>query len=371
MTRQSKVSVMPYSKTGHMSDKHLGIRRVLCAYLNREISREEPLPKRHIHSIRMGTTVATNALLERKGTRHAFLVTKGLRSLLEIGSQQRPDIFDLQIRKPEVLYDEVVEVNERVTVEGYDEDPNPSYAQPEEVPGSLVRGVSGTLLRILQHLDEDGVRADLTRLKHKGINTVAICLAHSYLYPNHEKRIAEIAYELGFTHVSLSSAVAANMIKMAPRGGSASADAYLTPVTNAYIKSFAAGFEGADLDGLQCDFMQSDGGLVNHKAFGGLRGILSGPAGGVVGYARTSYTGRPIVGLDMGGTSTDVSRFGGTFEHVFETTIVGVTIQTPQLDINTVAAGGGSILLWENGMFKVGPEVCVPSIKSALSSDSL
>lgn len=307
----------------------------------------------------MGTTVATNALLERKGTRHAFLVTKGLRSLLEIGSQQRPNIFDLQIRKPDVLYDEVVEINERVTIEGFDEDPENTTARLEEVPGVLVRGTSGTLLRILQPLDEGATKAALVRLRDRGITTLAICLAHSYLYPAHENRIAELATDLGFTHISLSSAVGANMIKMVARGGSASADAYLTPETRRYIEGFAKGFEDGNLDGMQCEFMQSDGGLVNYKAFGGLRGILSGPAGGVVGYARTSYTDRPVVGFDMGGTSTDVSRYGGTFEHVFETTIAGVTIQTPQLDINTVAAGGGSILSWENGMFKVGPEACI------------
>lgn len=315
------------------------------------------MPKDHVRSVRMGTTIATNALLERKGTRHAFLVTKGLRSLLEIGSQQRPNIFDLEIRKPDVLYDEVVEIDERVTVEGYDEDPEQGAINVGEVPEVLVRSITGTMLRILRPLNEQSTRTALERLRTKGITTLAICLAHSYLYPIHEQRIADMAKELGFRHVSLSSKVGANMIKLVARGGSASTDAYLTPKTNDYIKAFAEGFEGGDLDGLRCEFMQSDGGLVDYKAFGGLRGILSGPAGGVVGYARTSYTDRPVVGFDMGGTSTDVSRFGGTFEHVFEATISGVTIQTPQLDINTIAAGGGSILAWENGMFKVGPEV--------------
>lgn len=304
----------------------------------------------------MGTTVATNALLERKGTRHAFLVTKGLRSLLEIGSQQRPDIFDLKIHKPDVLYDQVVEIDERVTIEGFDEDPDNKAANLEETPGQLTRGVSGTMIRILEPLNEETTRASLQRLRQEGIDTIAVCLAHSYLYPAHELKIADMARELDFSHISLSSAVGANMIKMVARGGSASADAYLTPETNKYIEGFAKGFEGGNLDGLQCEFMQSDGGLVNHKGFGGLRGILSGPAGGVVGYAKTCYTTKPVVGFDMGGTSTDVSRFGGIFEHVFETTIAGVTIQTPQLDINTVAAGGGSILAWQNGMFKVGPE---------------
>lgn len=335
----------------------LGIRRVLSKYLDRDVPRGQPLPKTHIHSIRMGTTVATNALLERKGTRHAFLVTKGLRDLLEIGSQQRPDIFDLMVRKPGVLYEEVVEIDERITVEGFDEDTEKSTDQLEEIPGVLVKGTSGTMIRILKPLDEEATLSSLATLRGKGIDTLAVCLAHSYLSPAHEEKVVELARTLGFSYVSLSSAVGANMIKMVSRGGSASTDAYLTPETNRYIQGFAAGFEDGSLDGLRCDFMQSDGGLISHKTFGGLRGILSGPAGGVVGYAKTSYTDRPVVGFDMGGTSTDVSRYDGTLEHVFETTIAGTTIQTPQLDINTVAAGGGSILSFENGMFKVGPKV--------------
>lgn len=147
------------------------------------------------------------------------------------------------------------------------------------------------------------------------------------------------------------------MVKMISRGSSASADAYLTPEIVRYVDSFARRFAGGHLDDITCEFMQSDGGLVSHKAFNGLRGILSGPAGGVVGHARTSYDGTtPIVGFDMGGTSTDVSRYGGSLEHVFESTTAGVSIQSPQLDINTVAAGGGSMLFWRDGLFKVGPE---------------
>lgn len=187
-----------------------------------------------------------------------------------------------------------------------------------------------------------------------------MCLAHSYTYPQHELRIAEIAKEIGFTHISLSSQVAP-MIRLVPRGMSATADAYLTPTVKRYIDGFTKGFEG----GFQrpgetkCQFMQSDGGLADFRRFSGLRAILSGPAGGVVGYAKTSYDpedGTPVIGIDMGGTSTDVSRYAGQLEHVFETTTAGVTIQSPQLDINTVAAGGGSILFWKNGLFKVGPE---------------
>ncbi|KAK7993068.1 hypothetical protein PG991_016247 [Apiospora marii] len=335
-----------------------GIRRALEMISGSEIPRRAPIPKELIHSIRMGTTVATNALLERKGTRHAFIVNQGFGDLLEIGYQSRPRLFDLGIVKPELLYDEVVEISERLTVEEYDEDVTKDRRPPlQEVPGMLVRGSTGDMLRILRPLDEEEVRAKLQAIKAKGIEAVAVCLAHSYLYPKHERRVAELARELRFAHVSVSSAVGANMIKMISRGSSASADAYLTPEIARYVSGFARGFEDGNLDGVTCEFMQSDGGLVSHKTFSGLKGILSGPAGGVVGHARTSYDGRsPVVGFDMGGTSTDVSRFGGALEHVFETATAGVAIQSPQLDINTVAAGGGSMLFWRDGLFKVGPD---------------
>ncbi|KAL4753744.1 hypothetical protein BDW72DRAFT_201227 [Aspergillus terricola var. indicus] len=310
-----------------------GIRRVLSLYHGQNIPRGIPLPKGELESIRMGTTVATNALLERKGTKHAFLVTKGFRDLLEIGYQSRPRLFDLSIVKPEVLY--------------------------SEVPGVLIKSSRGDMIRILKSLDESAVRQTLKELRTRGFDTLAVCFTHSHVFPHHENRVERLALEEGFKHVSLSSAVAAKMIKMVPRGSSSSADAYLTPEIKTYLTGFAKGFEGGNLDGVRCDFMQSDGGLVSHDRFSGLRGILSGPAGGVVGYARTSYdasSGTPVVGFDMGGTSTDVSRYGGTFEHVFESNTAGVTIQSPQLDINTVAAGGGSILFWRNGLFVVGPE---------------
>ncbi|KAL4805926.1 5-oxoprolinase [Aspergillus unguis] len=338
-----------------------GIRRVLSISTGTTIPRGVPLPKTSLESIRMGTTVATNALLERKGTRHAFLVTKGFRDLLQIGYQSRPRLFDLEIVKAEVLYSAVREVDERVTIEGFDEDDDPEsiFNKGVEVPGVLERAESGDMVRILKPLDEHSVRETLKELRAEGSDTLAVCLTHSHIFPAHEQRIQELALEEGFSHISLSSAVAAKMIKMVPRGSSSSADAYLTPEIKRYLASFAAGFEGGTLDGVRCDFMQSDGGLVSHHRFSGLRGILSGPAGGVVGYARTCYDAAsktPVVGFDMGGTSTDVSRYGGHFEHVFESTTAGVTIQSPQLDINTVAAGGGSILFWRNGLFVVGPE---------------
>ncbi|PYH69519.1 5-oxoprolinase [Aspergillus vadensis CBS 113365] len=336
-----------------------GIRRVLSTYYGKEIPRSHPLPKADLEFIRMGTTVATNALLERKGTRHAFLVTKGFRDLLNIGYQSRPRLFDLDIVKPAVLYDEVHEIDARVTIEGFDEDVDGLFNATEEIPGVLVRGTSGDMVRILKPIDEEQVRHVLRDLRGKGFDTLAVCFTHSHIFPDHEVRVHQLAIEEGFNHVSLSSAVAANMIKMVPRGSSASADAYVTPEIRRYLAGFMKGFEGGNLDGVRCEFMQSDGGLVSHHQFSGIRGLLSGPAGGVVGYAQTTYdeiSKIPVVGFDMGGTSTDVSRYGGQFEHIFETTTAGVAIQSPQLDINTVAAGGGSMLAWKKRLFAVGPE---------------
>ncbi|CAH0052151.1 unnamed protein product [Clonostachys solani] len=334
-----------------------GIRRVLEQVTGTTIPRSSPLPKERIESIRMGTTVATNALLERKGTRHALIVTEGFRDLLDIGHQSRPKLFALDHRKPDTLYEEVVEISERITVEDFEDRPEELVLPTKGIPGTLVDGSTGDILRIIKPLDVAEVKTKLLAIREQGIDALAICFAHSYLYPHHEEAVARIAMELGFTHISASSSVGAKMIKMISRGSSASADAYLTPEIQHYVQTFAKGFEGGNLDGVRCEFMQSDGGLVNYKYFSGLKAILSGPAGGVVGYTRTSYDGKtPVVGFDMGGTSTDVSRYGGSLEHVFETTTAGVAIQSPQLDINTVAAGGGSILFWENGLFKVGPE---------------
>ncbi|KAI3002587.1 hypothetical protein CBS147346_5813 [Aspergillus niger] len=336
-----------------------GVRRVLSLYYGKEIPRSQPLPKTDLEFIRMGTTVATNALLERKGTRHAFLVTKGFRDLLNIGYQSRPRLFELNIVKPAVLYDEVHEIDARVTIEGFDEDVDGLFNTTEEIPDVLVRGTSGDMVRILKPIDDEQVRRVLRELRGKGFDTLAVCLTHSHIFPDHEVRVHQLAIEEGFSHISLSSAVAANMIKMVPRGSSASADAYVTPEIRRYLAGFMKGFEGGNLEGVRCEFMQSDGGLVSHNQFSGIKGLLSGPAGGVVGYAQTSYdeiSKVPVVGFDMGGTSTDVSRYGGQLEHIFETTTAGVAIQSPQLDINTVAAGGGSILAWRKRLFAVGPE---------------
>ncbi|KAK4991904.1 hypothetical protein LTR50_001523 [Elasticomyces elasticus] len=351
-----------------------GIRRLLSRFSGEEIPRGEPLDTSKIESIRMGTTVATNALLERKGENIALVVTKGFKDCLEIGNQSRPNIFDLAIRKPDVLYKTVIEIDERVTLEDYAEDPTRQETEAkstEEVgkDAELVKGLSGEAVRILKRPNHGTIKEQLQQVYDSGLRSIAVCLMHGYTYPHHEALVGRIAKEIGFQHVSLSHELMP-MIKLVPRGTSACADAYLTPAIRKYIDGFQRGFEGGlgtesvkhekGSKGARCEFMQSDGGLVDVDMFSGLRAILSGPAGGVVGYALTSYdpeTKIPVIGFDMGGTSTDVSRYGsGRYDHVFETTTAGVTIQSPQLDINTVAAGGGSRLFFRNGLFVVGPE---------------
>lgn len=347
-----------------------GIRRLLARFTGNEVPRGQLLDTSKIESIRMGTTVATNALLERKGEKIAMVVTKGFKDCLEIGNQSRPKIFDLAIQKPEVLYEKVIEIDERVTLEDYAEDPERHNTQVDDLmKGDLVRGLSSEAVRILKKPSKDKVKQQLQQLHNEGFRSIAVCLLHGYTFPDHEALVGQLANAIGFDHVSLSHELMP-MIKLVPRATSACADAYLTPAIKKYISGFQAGFEGglgtqgvkkaAGSKGSRCEFMQSDGGLVDVDLFSGLRAILSGPAGGVVGYALTSYgpeTKIPVIGFDMGGTSTDVSRYGsGRYEHVFETTTAGVTIQSPQLDINTVAAGGGSRLFFRNGLFVVGPE---------------
>ena len=187
---------------------------------------------------------------------------------------------------------------------------------------------------------------------------MAVCLLHSYIFPDHELQIASIAKDMGFKQVCLSSTVSARP-KIVPRGNSTVVDAYLTPVINNYLAQFSASFPDMEKSGVRLDFMQSDGGLVPSSSLSGLKSILSGPAGGVVGYAKTSYSSRqgvPLIGFDMGGTSTDVSRYSGALEHTFESNTAGIVVQVPQLDISTIAAGGGSILTWTDGLMCVGPQ---------------
>lgn len=310
----------------------------------------------------MGTTVATNALLERKGHKCALVTTKGFKDVLVIGNQSRPHIFDLSISRPGVLYDMVVEIDERVTLEDFVEDPEHKFTPP--AGDDLVRGLSGDTVRVLKRPDRESVRAALQVLYDAEVRSIGVCLMHAYTYPEHEQLVGEIAAEIGFPHVSLSSALTP-MIKFVSRANSCVVDAYLTPEIRTYLRSFEAGlahgyYARNNPSGVRCHFMQSDGGLVDARTFSGLRAILSGPAGGVVGYAATCYdpaSATPLIGFDMGGTSTDVSRYSdGKLQHVFETVTAGVTVQSPQLDINTVAAGGGSILAYKNGLFVVGPE---------------
>lgn len=332
-----------------------GIRRVLEKFENKSIPRNVPLDISNVASIRMGTTLATNCALERTGEHCALLVTKGFKDSLLIGDQTRPDIFNLNIKKCKPLYEMVAEVDERVTLEDYTEQlPFKKSVASEET--NTVTGKSGEIVRILKKPDVEIVRSLLLDIFHKGIRSIAVSFLHSYTYPDHELLVGKIAKEVGFKHVSLSCQTSP-MIKFLPRANSSVADAYLTPVIKEYLDSIFSGLTNWENTSVQ--FMQSDGGLVDRNKFSGLKSILSGPAGGVVGYSTTCYdkdNNTPLIGFDMGGTSTDVSRFGDNkLEHVFETTTAGIIIQSPQLDINTVAAGGSSILSWENGMFKVGP----------------
>ncbi|KAK5939524.1 hypothetical protein PMZ80_007902 [Knufia obscura] len=341
-----------------------GIRRILEAATGRSFPRSEKLDTSCLSdlSVRMGTTVATNALLERKGERIALLITKGFKDALVIGNQSRPKLFALNIERPEVLFEEVVEVDERVTIEDYQQNPVPDpekLAKALQEDSSLTKGVDGNVVRILDRLDEGKTRQDLQSLYDKGYRSIAVCLAHSYTFQEHELAIENLARDIGFTQVSLSSQLLP-MVKLTSRGASATVDAYLTPIIQRYVAGFRDGFKDRLASkATRCEFMQSDGGLVNFDNFTGLRAILSGPAGGVVGHARTSYDPTdktPVIGFDMGGTSTDVSRYDGTFQHVFDNTTAGITVMAPQLNINTVAAGGGSILFWRHGLFVVGPD---------------
>lgn len=333
-----------------------GIRRLLEVFGGQKIPRGTPLDISNVKSIRMGTTLATNCALERNGEPCAFITTKGFKDILVIGDQSRPRIFDLNIKRPEPLYDMTVEIDERVTLEDFSEDPThrKSVYNLEE---NTVKGNSGEIVRILKAPDLQTVESTLKLIYESGIRSVAVAFLHAYTYPAHEQLVGGIAKKIGFEHVSLSSDVSP-MIKYLPRAHSSVADAYLTPVIKRYLDSIQSGLKNSDNTHIQ--FMQSDGGLVEGHKFSGLKSILSGPAGGVVGYSSTCYdaeNGIPLIGFDMGGTSTDVSRFGdGMLEHVFETTTAGIVIQSPQLNISTVAAGGSSRLFWENGLFRVGPE---------------
>ncbi|XP_062900752.1 5-oxoprolinase [Mobula hypostoma] len=328
-----------------------GIRRILQEECGVPVPRDQPVDTSRIGWIRMGTTVATNALLERKGERIALLITKGFQDLLHIGNQSRPRIFDLEITMPEVLYEEVIEVEERVVLQ----QAGCQLTKPDGL--EVFTGSTGERVEVWRSVDLVQLEAELKAVLSRGIRSLAVVLLHSYTWPEHERQVGELARRLGFQHVSLSSEVMP-MVRVVPRGYTACADAYLTPCIRRYISGFRTGFQDT-LKDMRVLFMQSDGGLTPMDKFNGSRAILSGPAGGVVGYAVTTHGwagAEAVIGFDMGGTSTDVSRYAGKFEHVFEATTAGVTIQAPQLDINTVAAGGGSVLSFRSGLFAVGPE---------------
>jgi len=288
----------------------------------------QDIPADDIAAVKMGTTVATNALLERQGDRTLLVITKGFHDALRIGYQARPDIFAKEIILPELLYEEVVEIDERIRADGAIEAaPDPSI-----------------------------IRTDLQAGYDRGIRAVAIVLMHAYAFPAHEQVIAEIARDIGFTQVSVSHEVSP-LMKLVGRGDTTVVDAYLSPILRRYVSQVA---KDLDTDRTNCRlmFMMSSGGLTAANLFQGKDAILSGPAGGVVGAVETSRMAGfdKVIGFDMGGTSTDVSHYDGEFERAFETEVAGVRMRAPMMRIHTVAAGGGSILHYDGSRFRVGPD---------------
>ncbi|GHF19791.1 5-oxoprolinase [Streptomyces griseoluteus] len=277
-----------------------------------------------VEAVRMGTTVATNALLERKGERTLLVITRGFRDALRIAYQNRPHLFARHIELPEQLYERVVEVDERIAADGTE----------------------------LRAPDLAALERELRRAYEDGIRAVAVVCLHSHLHPGHEQAVGELAERAGFPQVSLSSEVSP-LMKLVPRGDTAVVDAYLSPVLHRYIRHVAD-----ELRDVRLMFMQSNGGLTEAGQFRGKDAVLSGPAGGIVGMARMSELaghGR-VIGFDMGGTSTDVSHFAGEYERVFTNRIAGVRLRAPMLDIHTVAAGGGSVLHFDGSRYRVGPD---------------
>ncbi|GAA5124848.1 hydantoinase B/oxoprolinase family protein [Haloechinothrix salitolerans] len=295
------------------------------------IGENDPVPAADVESVRMGTTVATNALLERTGERTALVITRGFGDALRIGYQNRPRIFARRIELPSALYERVIEVDERVAADG----------------------------TVLRAPDADTLRRDLRDAHDAGIRAVAVVCLHSHLYPEHERRIAEVAADVGFAQVS-RSAEASPLMKLVPRGDTAVVDAYLSPVLGRYVDQVGSELNGeaASAPESRLMFMQSNGGLAEAHHFRGKDAILSGPAGGIVGMVRMSQLAgyEQVIGFDMGGTSTDVSHFAGEYERVFHTEVGGVRLRAPMLDIHTVAAGGGSILHFDGSRYRVGPD---------------
>ncbi|MCB1948776.1 hydantoinase/oxoprolinase family protein, partial [Nitrosomonas sp.] len=303
----------------HYRDAALeGIRRLMG------IQSDEPIPSHNIDHVKMGTTIATNALLERKGERVALVITKGFADALRIGYQNRPRLFDLNIQLPEMLYETVIEAHERIDADG----------------------------EIIEKLDEAALTTELLRVFQQGICAVAIVFMHGYRFHAHELVAVRIARTVGFTQISVSHQVSP-LIKLVSRGDTTVMDAYLSPILRRYVDRIAATLSGTPLL-----FMQSSGGLTQADRFQGKDSILSGPAGGVVGMARTAAQAGfdKVIGFDMGGTSTDVSHYDGSFERIYDGHVAGVRIRAPMMAIHTVAAGGGSVLHFDGSRFRVGPD---------------
>ena len=296
-----------------------GIRRTLG------LTGGAPLPSNAIAAVKMGTTVATNALLERRGVRTLLAITAGFRDALRIGYQNRPKLFDRHIVLPELLYERVLEVEERLSAQG----------------------------EVLLRIDLQGARAELLRAFQDGIRSLAVVFMHGYRFPRHERAFAQLAREIGFTQISVSHEVSP-LVKLVGRGDTTVVDAYLSPVLRKYVDQVA----GELGESVRLLFMQSNGGLVEARRFHGKDAILSGPAGGIVGMVRTATEAGAdrVIGFDMGGTSTDVSHYAGELERTFETVVAGVRIRAPMMHIHTVAAGGGSICRFDGIRLRVGPE---------------
>ncbi len=284
----------------------------------------EPIPTDEIEAVKMGTTVATNALLERKGERTALVITRGFGDALRIAYQARPRLFDRHIVLPELLYEQVVEADERVMARG----------------------------EVLVPLDAEGLRRNLRSVYDSGVRSIAIVLMHGYRYHAHERQAAAIARDVGFTQVSTSHETSA-LMKLVGRGDTTVVDAYLSPILRRYVNAVAA-----ELGDVKLQFMQSNGGLTDAHMFQGKDAILSGPAGGIVGAVKTAEQAgfSKIITFDMGGTSTDVAHFDGVYERTMETLVAGVRMRAPMMQIHTVAAGGGSICSFDGARYRVGPE---------------
>ena len=295
-----------------------GIRDIL------NLKEEESIPAGQIDAVKMGTTVATNALLERKGERTVLFITRGFADALRIAYQNRPRLFDRHIVLPEMLYAKVVEVDERIGAHG----------------------------KVIKELNVPATRSELEQSVAEGFRSIAIVFMHGYRFPDHERQVAQMARAAGFTQVSVSHEVSP-LMKLVGRGDTTVVDAYLSPILRRYVEQVSA-----ELGGVRLFFMQSNGGLTDARRFQGKDAILSGPAGGIVGAARTAERAgfARIIGFDMGGTSTDVSHYAGEFERELETRVAGVRMRAPMMSIHTVAAGGGSILHFDGSRYRVGPD---------------